>query len=312
FLGVIGRRGGKSKAMAVFMVWLVTCVSWEADLSLGERGVALIVAPTERQAAVTENYIRAIIDSAPLLASLVEDRTQHVLELKRQVCIEVLAANAKWVRGVTCVGVAMDESAYLPSNEDAVNSDISLLEALCPTVATTGGPVLLTSSPATTTGIVHSLWKKHYGKDGSPDCVVVQSDSRTMNPRLRQSVIDKAFAADATSASAEYGGEFREPLSAFLTRETIMRCVEVGRKERVPLPGIADQCFVDAASGSGTDSFAACIGHRAMDADRSVVVVDYVMAQKPPFDPLACIAALAGHLQRWNISQVTGDAYAGG
>src|SRR5436190_10004372 len=66
FLGVIGRRGGKSKAMAVFMVWLVTCVSWEADLSLGERGVALIVAPTERQAAVTENYIRAIIDSAPL------------------------------------------------------------------------------------------------------------------------------------------------------------------------------------------------------------------------------------------------------
>jgi hypothetical protein len=41
-------------------------------------------------------------------------------------------------------------------------------------------------------------------------------------------------------------------------------------------------------------------------------VVDYLMAEKPPFDPLACIAALVGYLQRWRITQVTGDAYAGG
>src|SRR5215813_9000822 len=52
FLGVIGRRGGKSKAMAVFMVWLACCVDWSEDLSIGERGIALIVAPTERQASV--------------------------------------------------------------------------------------------------------------------------------------------------------------------------------------------------------------------------------------------------------------------
>jgi hypothetical protein len=95
FLGVIGRRGGKSKAAAVFMTWLATCCDWTDVLSLGERGIALIIAPTERQARVTEDYIRAIIDSSPLLASLIEDRTTHVLTLSRQVGIEVLAANAK-------------------------------------------------------------------------------------------------------------------------------------------------------------------------------------------------------------------------
>src|SRR5262245_54371640 len=79
FLGVIGRRGGKSKAMAVFMVWLACCVNWSEELSIGERGIALIVAPTERQASVTAEYIRGIIDSAPLLSSLVEDKTQQVL-----------------------------------------------------------------------------------------------------------------------------------------------------------------------------------------------------------------------------------------
>src|SRR5207248_1844739 len=76
FLGVIGRRGGKSKAMAVFMVWLACCVDWSDDLSLGETGVALLVAPTERQAQVMADYIRAIVKNMPLLASLVEDETQ--------------------------------------------------------------------------------------------------------------------------------------------------------------------------------------------------------------------------------------------
>jgi hypothetical protein len=235
-LAVAGRRSGKSKAAAVFMTWLATCVDWTDCLSLGERGVALIVAPTERQAGVTESYIRAIIDNAPLLASLVEERTQHVLTLKRQTQIEVLAASGKWLRGFTSIGAALDESAYLQSNEDAANSDISILEAVRPAMATTGAPLILTSSPATTTGIVHTLWKKHFGPDGSSDCIVVQSDSRGLNPTLRQSVVDKALAEDAESAGAEYLGQFREPLSAFISREIVMRCVEVGRSERLVLP----------------------------------------------------------------------------
>jgi hypothetical protein len=310
-LAVAGRRSGKSKAAAVFMTWLATCVDWTDCLSLGERGVALIVAPTERQAGVTESYIRAIIDNAPLLASLVEERTLHVLTLKRQTQIEVLAASGKWLRGFTSIGAALDESAYLPSNEDAANSDISILEAVRPAMATTGAPLILTSSPATTTGIVHTLWKKHFGPDGSSDCIVVQSDSRGLNPTLRQSVVDKALAEDAESAGAEYLGQFREPLSAFISREIVMRCVEVGRSERLVLPMLEYQCFIDVSSGSGTDYFAAAIGHRARDDDRDLVVLDCLFAERPPFDPLACIAALCGHLQRWRIKQVVGDAYAG-
>ena len=310
---VAGRRSGKSKAAAVFMTWLATCCDWSSDLSLGERGIALIVAPTERQAGVTDAYIRAIVDHVPLLSSLLEGRvTQFALNLKRQASIEILPANAKWVRGLTGIGIALDETAFLPSNEDAANSDVSILESLRPSVATTGAPVVITSSPATTTGIVHSIWKRHYGAAGDPLCLVVQSDSKGLNPTLRQSVIDKAFATDATAAQREYGGEFAEPLSAFLTLEMVMRCVERGVTERAALPGVEYQCFVDASSGTGTDSFAACIAHRSRDADRDVVVIDYVMAQRPPFDPLAVCAALAGHLQRWNVRQVTGDNFSGG
>ena len=83
-LGIVGRRGGKSKAAAVFMTWLATCIDWTDDLSLGETGVALLIAPTERQAQIARDYIAALIDKSPLLSSLIEDRTQNVLTLKRQ------------------------------------------------------------------------------------------------------------------------------------------------------------------------------------------------------------------------------------
>jgi hypothetical protein len=311
FLGVISRRGGKSKAMSVFMTWLACCVDWTDALTIGERGIALIVAPTERQAGVTSDYVRGIIHSSPLLSSLIEDETQQVLKLKRQVGIEVLPANVRFVRGITAVGIALDESAYLPSNEDSVNSDVSLLEALRPCVASTSGPILITSSPATTQGIVHSLWKKHYGPDGSDDVVVVQAGTRELNPTIRQSVIDKAFADDAAAASAEYGGQFREPLSAFLTREMVERLVIKGCRERAPQRGVEYRCFVDMASGSGSDATAMCIGHRATDKDRDVIVIDFLRLSKPPFNPHDVIAGIAGILQNWGIREVTGDNYAG-
>ena len=60
-LGIIGRRGGKSKAAAVFMTWLATCCDWTDDLSLGERGIGLIISPTERQSQITRDYICALI-----------------------------------------------------------------------------------------------------------------------------------------------------------------------------------------------------------------------------------------------------------
>jgi hypothetical protein len=49
FLTVAGRRSGKSRAMAVLCVYLATLVDWSEEPSLGERGLALFLAPSERQ-----------------------------------------------------------------------------------------------------------------------------------------------------------------------------------------------------------------------------------------------------------------------
>jgi len=59
-----------------------------------------------------------------------------------------------------------------------------------------------------------------------------------LNPLLKESVVARAYQADPTAADAEYGGQFREPVTAYLSRELIERAVEPGITERPPLPGV--------------------------------------------------------------------------
>src|SRR6266566_2838830 len=150
---------------------------------------------------------------------------------------------------------------------------------------TTGGPLLLTSSPAGAEGLVYQLYKRHFGPQGDARCIVAKADSRTLNPSLRQSVIDRAFEENPESAAAEYGAEFREPMTAYLTRELIERCIDKGITARVRLPAVEYVAFCDTSSSAGRDSMALCIGHKSIDRDRPVTVIDLLLEEKPPFDP---------------------------
>src|SRR5262249_10585472 len=119
FLAVAGRRSGKSRSMAVLAVYLSTLVDWSSELSIGERGVALFLAPSERQARTVYRYADAIISKTPLLAGLIQNKTQEVVSLSTGVDLEIMAANWRRARGGTAVCVVLDECAFLHSAEDS-------------------------------------------------------------------------------------------------------------------------------------------------------------------------------------------------
>jgi len=162
-LVVAGRRSGKTKAMAVLSIYLATLCDWSGDLSLGERGLALFMAPTERQAGVAHRYAEAIVDHVPLLQGLIENRTANALALKRSIDLETQPASWRFSRGFTSVSIALDECAFLYCSDEAANSDTELLIVLRPSLSTTNGPMLLTSSPSNMEGVVYRLWKRHHG-----------------------------------------------------------------------------------------------------------------------------------------------------
>jgi hypothetical protein len=309
---VAGRRSGKSRALSVLATYLACLCDWSEHLFIGEIGTALYQAPTQRQAASALKYATDLIDHVELLSKTVENRTADCLTLRRSIELTATAANWRYSRGSTCICCVLDETAFFHNDEASANSDEELLTALMPSLSTTGGPILIASSPKDMQGIVYDLHKKHFGKDGDARILVVQADSRALNPSLRESVIQRAYEADPVRATAEYGGEFREATSGYLERSIIEKAVEKGVQRRVPLPRIKYVAFLDSAGGSGSDSYATAVGHNVIEDGRTISIIDQVYEAMPPFDPDYVTRCAAETLKQWGIREVYGDSYGGG
>ena len=59
--------------------------------------------------------------------------------------------------------------------------------------------MVLISSPATEAGVVYQIHKNHYGPAGDPLILVVESDSRSLNPKLDQARWVTAWARRASN-----------------------------------------------------------------------------------------------------------------
>jgi hypothetical protein len=306
FWGIIGRRGGKSRAMSVLATFLAGLCDHTDVLVPGERGVLLCIAPDQRQAAIVHGYTVAAFEGSALLAPLITRKTADTLELSTGVSIEVRAANFRRLRGPTYIGVIGDECAFWQSDETSTNPDSEILNAVRPGLATTGGPLIMITSPYAKKGEAYEAFRDHYGPNGDPLVLVAKGPSRLFNPSLKQSVVDRALRKDRAAASAEYLAEFRNDIESFIAREVVQGCVSPEVRERAPLPGIKYNAFVDPSGGS-QDSFTMAIAHR----ERDKFVIDCMREVRPPFDPSVVVEDFCRTLKTYRIKRVRGDRYAG-
>lgn len=305
FWGVIGRRGGKTRSMAVLAAYLAACVDHRDVLGPGERGVLPLLAASTQQAGQAFNFVVGVFKGSRGLAELVTSTTADTLTLATGVDIEVRPASWRTIRGVTAVAAIADEIAFWRS-DDSANPDREILKALRPALATTGGLLACISSPHAKRGELYATFKRHYGPDGDPRILVAKARARTMNPSLSQGVVDRAYEEDPEAAKAEYGGEFRSDLAIFISRETIDAAIEHGVTVRAPLGEVAYSAFADPSGGS-SDSFTLAITH----AEGERIVLDYIGERKAPFSPASAVEEFAAVLKMYRLSTVRGDRYAG-
>jgi hypothetical protein len=194
FVGVIGRRGGKSRAISVLATFIAGLCD-HSSLVRGERGVLLIIAPDQRQAEIVLDYVTANFEASHILRQLIETRTARELRLKNRIDIEVRASDFRRLRGPTYIAVIADESAFW-LNENSANPDDEILNAIRPGLATTGGPLFMISSPYARRGELWRTYDRHYGAKGDPLVLVALGTSRTFNPTLSQRVVDRAMERD--------------------------------------------------------------------------------------------------------------------
>lgn len=299
---IVGRRGGKDRTASALVAYLATCCEWPM-LAKGETGRVIAIAPDQSQARIQFGYVLGVLEGSPTLSKTIIHATTDTIELENRIVIEVRAANYRRLRGVTCVGVIASESAFWYDDASS-NPDSEILRAVRPSLLTTGGVLLQISTPHAKRGELYQSFKRHYGKDSR--VLVVKGASLDFNSTLDRAEIERAYADDPAFAAAEYGGEFRDDIAAFVSREVLDACVDVGVAERQPAAAFRYRAFVDPSGGSA-DSFALAIGHWESDA----VVIDCLREITAPFSPESAVEELCLDLARYRVTSVSGDRYAG-
>jgi hypothetical protein len=271
----------------------------------GERGVLLCVALDQQVAKLILDYAEACFERSPILKQLIANRTADALELTNGITLEVRPASFRKLRGPTYIAVIADELAFWYVDAAYANPDVEILNAVEPGLATTGGPLILASSPHARRGALWDVFKRHYGAGGDPLILVAHGASRTLNPSLPQRVVDRALEKDRARATAEYLAQFRTDVEGFVAVEIVEACTGDYR-EMLPAANNFYRAFTDPSGGSD-DSFALPISHKSEDR----TIIDAIREARPPFSPDAVVDDFAALLKSHRVSRVTGDRYAG-
>lgn len=303
---IVGRRGGKTRAAGTLAAYVGTLCDHGVYLAPGERGVIPILAATADQAGRAFMHAKGVLEHSPDLCELIDgDPLRDTIRLNTGVDIVVRPANFRTIRSITAVAAICDEVAFWMI-EGTVNPDAEILEALRPSLGTTGGPLMVISSAYAKRGEVYGAYRRDFGAQGDPLVMVAHAETRTFNPTFPQHKVDRAIARDPAKARAEYLSEFRDDVSGFVTREVVEACISPGVRERGQIEVHRYEGFVD-PSGGLNDAMTLAIAHREGDC----ATLDCVRERKAPFSPEAVVADFCGVLKSYGLSEVTGDRYAG-
>jgi hypothetical protein len=304
---VVGRRGGKSRVLALIAVFLACFRDYTPHLAPGEVATIAVLASNRSQARSIFRFVSGLLKAVEPLAAMIDTETGEFISLSNRVVIEISTASFRTTRGYSFAAVLCDEIAFWRSDESSANPDTEILRALRPGMASIPGSILLlASSPYAKKGELYNTYRRHYGKDDAR-VLVWKADTATMNPRIDPAIISEAYESDPEAAKAEYGAEFRDDLADWVTREAVDAVTMWGCRELQPESGIQYAAFAD-PSGGANDAFTLAIAHLR---DNSVGVLDAVLEIRPPFDPDVAVMECAALLNRFGVKRVTGDHYAG-
>jgi hypothetical protein len=301
---VCGRRGGKSRILALIAVYLACFRDYRPYLASGEVGTVRLMAVDRDQARAIFRFIAGFLRETPALKRLVARETADSFELTNRTIIEVGTASFRSSRGYTFIAVLADEIAFWRSDE-STNPDTEILRALRPGLLTIPGAKLLcASSPYARKGALWEAYDRNYGKDDAP-ILIWRGTTLEMNPTVPAAEIEREFEKDAASAAAEFGAEFRSDIESFINVDAVRACMSVER-ERLPDRQYRYYAFVDPSGGSN-DAMTLAVAHKS----GVTVVLDAIREIKPPFSPEAVVEEFAKLLRSYRCTLVYGDRYSG-
>ena len=207
FLVLAGRRAGKDRFLSGVAVWRCRAVHRLAQVHrAGEQAVVILLGRDKKQAAILRKYCHGLLQE-PALAREVVARNQDVDRIpQRGDAGDFVATTRAWSRAqrpspslARRLRTGSTTRLQRQSDEEVVGAAEPSM-AMCPD----GGLLLLGSSVHRQRGLLYRKYRELHGNDQTDD-ICWFATSKTMNPRLPQSVVDAAFAEDPHRGGAEFG-----------------------------------------------------------------------------------------------------------
>ena len=166
---IVGRRGGKSRVLALIAVYLACFRDYRPYLAPGEVATIAIIAANRSQARSIFRFTIGLLKAVPLIQPMVIDFNTETIELSNRVVIEIATASFRTTRGYSFAAVLADEIAFWRQDETSANPDVEILRALRPGMASIPGSMLLmASSPYAKRGELFNIFRRFFGKDRAP------------------------------------------------------------------------------------------------------------------------------------------------
>jgi hypothetical protein len=300
---IAGRRSGKTSKIAA------TIALYEAfrvhEITRGDRGYVMLIAPAKYQAKIAMRFIRAYLNSSPLLKRYVERERSDEVELTNGISIVCYPCSYIAVRGVSVVCCICDELAFWRHEETAANPEEEVLAALRPAMATFPTAKLIKiSTPFRKEGI---LWRE-FQQRAELEHLVWQLPAAEMNPTIQDRTLEKARKRDESRFRREFLAEFTDDIAGWIAPDVLDACIMRDRRE---LPPIANSIYVAAVDPAFKHSdFALAVLHKTADGP---VVVDRVErwggTKNAPLGYEWVCEKIAGIVKEYGICEVSGDQY---
>lgn len=289
---LMGADSGKSVMAALLLLHRALFASLQG-LRPGQPGVALLVGPDRRLAAIPLSYARGVCETSRLIREEVDGpATTDMIRFRRGT--ELLTLPATWggraVRGRRFVAAVLEECCFFRDSDYRIN-DMEIVRAVRPRLLP-GGQLLGISTPYRKLGWAYQTHREEFGH--SLRSLVLHAPTALMRPDKAATDLAEERAADPVGAAAELDAQFLDNVSGLFDDVELLDVIDQGVRRREPEEGWLYTAAMDPSGlrndpwaftivGEREDHFAQFVSHAWPPGSSVERIVDEIVAEMKEF-----------------------------
>lgn len=316
---IMGRRAGKTDAFASTIVaYEAVLGGHEGFLRPRQQGLCFQIAQDLRMARNSLHFVRAVLESSPIMEKEVVQITADRIDLKNRFTIACVPASLKSVRGFASPVSVMDEVGVWYQESDSANPDYQIYDALSPGQLQFANKMIVgISSPWNKAGLLYQYYEAGTDghkmvleslKDRARDVVVIHGPTAVLgNPQVTPEFLRKERDKNELAFEREILANFQDSISGFIPSVLVTEAVDMGILERPYSPNYTYYAAVDPAFKR--DAFGLTIVHKENGKIVQDVVRRFMGTPTLPLNPGAVLDVVIPLIRGYKCQILYTDQY---